>query len=164
MKRLLVLGIYLTLMLTSCGSDASMSTKMNHLVGVMESNKHSWSSAQMQRCQQEFESLITTYELNREYYSPEERAAVQQAIDRYNIAIVSNEIDALKDEAVVIYNDITTLLEAAPEYIDKFTKEAINVIDTMDLKSLQSSIEQIGVHLEDAVQQIEQKIDEELSE
>ena len=118
----------------------------------------------MQRCQQEFESLITTYELNREYYSPEERAAVQQAIDRYNIAIVGNEIDALKDEALVIYNDITTLLEAAPEYIDKFTKEAINVIDTMDLKSLQSSIEQIGVHLEDAAQQIEQKIDEELSE
>lgn len=164
MKRLLNLSICLVALLTSCGSDSSMSTKMNHLVGVMEANKHSWSYAQMERCQQEFEALITTYELNREYYSPEERTAVQRAIDRYNVAIVSNEIDAITDEAITLYNDVTSLLEVAPEYIDQFADEAINIIDTLDLKSLQSSVEQVGKHIEDAATRIEQKINAKLSE
>ncbi|MBQ7790760.1 MAG: hypothetical protein IJ377_00525 [Rikenellaceae bacterium] len=163
MKRLFFC-ISLVALMISCGSDSAMSTKMNHLVGVMESNKNSWSPAQMDKCQQEFEALITTFNMNYDYYSPEERAAIQRAIIRYQENVVRNEIGIIADDALVIYDELSRIVEDAPGYIDQFADKAVEVIDTMNLKAFQNSLERTGKSLEDAISRIENKLDEELGE
>lgn len=130
----------------------------------MENNKHSWNSVQMDKFHQEFESLIATANLNYEHYSPEEQAAIIRAVTRYNESVVYTGIDDIKDNAIVLYNEIARIIEEAPSHIDRFADDAIEIIDTIDFNSLNASIEKTNKSIEEAAMRIERKLEEKMGE
>ena len=109
--KTIIISVITLITLSSCSSP--LSTRIDKYVDKVESTCQDWSAEEWEISQEEYAKLLEEYQLNYNSYTPEEKAAINKAIGRYNGLLVKQGLQEAG-------NTLKELGERLPSLIEGF--------------------------------------------
>lgn len=116
------LSIFLTLILftVSCGNTIDRKVdNLDNFVNKVEANEQTYTEADWQMSDEEFERLCAEIEANYDSMTPEQQKAAMKAIGKYHGMRTREGIDSAFDEAKKAIEKLPAILEGFGEGLNK---------------------------------------------
>lgn len=110
MKKLnFIMILFVMLFLTSCKVPTSV--KFENYVDNVETNCEYWTEQEWDAALEEYEQLVSEYEANYDYLTPEEKESINKSIGRFNGILVKKGIESVDKSINDFIDKLPSLFE-----------------------------------------------------
>lgn len=114
MKRFFFFSLLCIVLFASCANTGSLPRRMDNFVAETEASVDYMTLEDWEMSATQYEVLIEEFVENFDYYTPEEKRAVYQAIGRYNGLLAKAGLEELEVEVNQALKTVSMVLEELP--------------------------------------------------
>lgn len=118
MKKLALYASLCAFLLVSCANSTSLPRMIDDFVDQTEASADSMTYEDWELTTQQYEALLEEFAENYDYYTPEERQQVYEAVGRYNGLLVKKGLTEFQIQANQFMNSLNKIIDELPNALE----------------------------------------------
>ena len=122
MKKLALFASLCVFLLVSCANSSNLPRRIDEFVDQTEASADSMTYEDWELTTQQYEALLEEFAENYDYYTPEERQQVYEAIGRYNGVLVKQGLTEFQIQANQFLDSLNKIVDELPNALEGLIK------------------------------------------
>lgn len=118
MKKLALYASLCAFLLVSCANSTNLPRRIDDFVDQTEASADSMTYEDWELTTQQYEALLEEFAENYDYYTPEERQQVYEAVGRYNGLLVKKGLTEFQIQANQFMNSLNKIIDELPNALE----------------------------------------------
>ena len=118
MKKLALYASLCAFLFVSCANSTSLPRRIDDFVDQTEASADSMTYEDWELTTQQYEALLEEFAENYDYYTPEERQQVYEAVGRYNGLLVKKGLTEFQIQANQFMNSLNKIIDELPNALE----------------------------------------------